>query len=59
MTKKLNTRLKDLEKKVQPKEPTKVIVDWDPDPEPGPEEPGVRYVYWDDDIDDEGKNDED
>ena len=50
MSKKLNTRLKDLEKKVQPKEPTKVIVDWDP--EPGPEEPGVKYVYWDDDIED-------
>ena len=50
-------RLKDLEKKVLPPEKNVTVVDWDPDP--GPEEPGVRYVYWDDDIDDEGENDED
>ena len=49
-------RLKDLEKKVLPPEKHVTVVDWDP--EPGPEEPGVKYVYWDD-IDDEGENDED
>ena len=56
MTKRINTRLKDLEKKVQPKEPTKVIVDWDP--EPSPEVEGVHYVYWDDVIEDEKENDQ-
>ena len=56
MTKRLNTRLKDVEKRVQPPERRKVVVDWDP--EPGPEESGVTYVYWDDD-DIDAENDDD
>ena len=46
----VDKRLKDLEREVQPKEPDKISVDWDPDP--GPEETGVKYIYWDEDEED-------
>ena len=35
---------------MQPKEPDRVVVDWDPDPKPAKE--GERVVEWDDDDED-------
>ena len=49
-------RLNELEKKVNPKKRIVTVVDWDP--EPGEEEEGVNYVYWDD-IDYEAETDDD
>ena len=49
----VDKRLKDLEREVQPKEPDKIEVDWlEPGETPEPEEPGVKYIYWDEDEDD-------
>lgn len=51
MTKKVETRLSDLEKKTNPEGEYQVVVNWDPDPEL-PEDDNVKVVKWDNDIDD-------
>ena len=42
----VDKRLKELEREVQPKEPDKIVIDWDPDPEPAKE--GETIIEWDD-----------
>ena len=48
---KIDKRLKELEREVQPKEPDKISVDWDPDPKPA--KPGETIIEWDEVIDDD------
>ena len=40
----IDKRLKELEREVQPKEIRKVVVDWDPDPKPA--KPGETIIEW-------------
>ena len=51
MTRKVIKRLRDLEKKIQPKDEPKIIIVWDRDPEPA--KPGETVIEWDDDDDEE------
>ena len=54
MTRKINKRISDLEKKVQPKDETKIVIVWDRDPPPP--KPGEVVITWDD-IEGEQEND--
>ena len=50
----VNRRLEGLEARLRVKEPDKIEVDWlEPGETPEPEEPGVKYIYWDDFEDEE------
>ena len=54
MTRKINKRISDLEKKVQPKEETIIVIVWDRDP--APPKPDEAVITWDD-IETEKEND--
>ena len=51
----INRRLEGLEREVQPKEPRKVVVDWDPDPKPA--KPGEVVIDWEEVTDDDDQED--